>query len=901
MAKFLDRLSSDPPVLPTVLVTSGLSFLGASLCQALLNRHCFVYCLDTQNGVKKERLGQLNKDRNFQFLPADPKSPLKNISNLDFDYIFQLSSGERLSWGTAGLLKLAHKQKAKLLLLSSFFSQPSRKLNEALAAKYFSDLDLNIRTVRLAETYGPGMEFDDQTEVGSYFNNLKKRKIFEISGDGSQPFTPLFINDAVNGLLKAMFGQETKGKIFWLSGNTGITTLEFCQELKKLSGRTLGLEFTTSKKKISQPPLKALLESQKQLNWQPQMSLKKGLKLTLIWFRKEQLFPKTKKIKAKKNKFLIIFLILFFFFCLVLGILLPLFYYYTRSVREVNKLREALVSYDFSSLDNQSFESRQMLDKGKNYLLTLSPGIKFLHLEKVSNEFNNFFDFGISLVKLANLTKLTANQTTLLLEMIIKGNDGDFYYQTEQLTFYLREFWEELNVLQLEIQQETPDQNQEQLATAKKQVTLLADFVKILPQLIAFETKKTYFVLLQNNLELRPTGGFISSWGLLSFEKGRLLDLQLYSSSRTDQQLKGQIEPPQILKKYLGVNSWRLCDSNWDPHFPVSANRAEWFLDNELGRTADGTLAFNLFFLKDILSVIQPLKLEGNSESITQTNFLEKIVQQEEIALGNKELAQQVTESIFIKLKDLTPGDWLKLLSLIVESLDKKDLQVLLHEQRAYDFFNQRGWDGGLRQLSEKDTYLADYLLINEANLGLNKINYFIKKEMKQEITILADGKIQEKVTLNYLNTNDLINSPLGLYKNYLRFYLPLNTKILSVKTGEKENALYSVDASQINPFVEYGKQGTGFMVEIPALQNKIVEIIYQLGSGFNLSNQTLGYAYFFQKQPGTGEDPLEIIVNYPEGWKLIKNVPKLEIKGNQASFKTTTLKDRLLLITFGH
>jgi len=100
---------------------------------------------------------------------------------------------------------------------------------------------------------------------------------------------------------------------------------------------------------------------------------------------------------------------------------------------------------------------------------------------------------------------------------------------------------------------------------------------------------------------------FIGSFAILSFKKGALSNLEVYDVYTADGQLKGYVEPPWQLKTYLDQPTWYLRDSNWDPDFSVSAQRAEWFLDKSLGIRVDGVVGIDLSLVKNLVGVLGSL------------------------------------------------------------------------------------------------------------------------------------------------------------------------------------------------------------------------------------------------------------------------------------------------------
>lgn len=105
---------------------------------------------------------------------------------------------------------------------------------------------------------------------------------------------------------------------------------------------------------------------------------------------------------------------------------------------------------------------------------------------------------------------------------------------------------------------------------------------------ILSQERQTILVLLQNNMELRPTGGFIGSYALLNFFQGKLVDFEVYDVYEADGQLRGHAEPPADLKQYLGEDGWYLRDANWSPLFPKPRFRRLGFLEKEMGKKWTG-------------------------------------------------------------------------------------------------------------------------------------------------------------------------------------------------------------------------------------------------------------------------------------------------------------------------
>ena len=139
------------------------------------------------------------------------------------------------------------------------------------------------------------------------------------------------------------------------------------------------------------------------------------------------------------------------------------------------------------------------------------------------------------------------------------------------------------------------------LEDARATFTYIDEFLTLYPNLAGYKEAKTYLVLLQNSNELRPTGGFIGSVGVIKFEDGILSDFRIDDVYTLDGQLKGHVDPPLPIRDLLGQEHWYLRDSNWSPDFKESAIRAAWFYQKEGGESVDGVIAINSPLIVGIL------------------------------------------------------------------------------------------------------------------------------------------------------------------------------------------------------------------------------------------------------------------------------------------------------------
>jgi len=387
----------------------------------------------------------------------------------------------------------------------------------------------------------------------------------------------------------------------------------------------------------------------------------------------------------------------------------------------------------------------------------------------------------------------------------------------------------------------------------------LSRLVKSLPMLLGEEEPKKYLVLLQNNMELRPTGGYIGSFALVTLDGGRMGKIDLWDVFDADGQLKGHIEPPVPIKAYLGEANWFLRDSNWDPDFKVSAQRAEWFLDKEIDEKVDGVIATDLEFIKSLIAITGPLEISDYDVTVNAKNLYE-ITQNEvekDFFPGSKKkagfltaLSKKLIEEI--KASSLKEGAaWSKSLN---KALKERHLQIYFNESTAQGAIEKLGWDGGEEEgFYCGDNCYSDFFGTVEANLGVNKANQYISREMAASINIL-NGNVFKVLNLSIKNSAPEGIGLKGEYKLYLRLLVPKESVIESItltKEGITTNLI--ADTSNISRHKE-----TGVLIIIGPGELGVINFSWRtpIKIGFDKKGE---YRMLVRKQAGTLAFPLEL------------------------------------------
>jgi len=382
-----------------------------------------------------------------------------------------------------------------------------------------------------------------------------------------------------------------------------------------------------------------------------------------------------------------------------------------------------------------------------------------------------------------------------------------------------------------------------------------------IPSILGEDGIKTYLILFQNNMELRPTGGFIGSYGLATFDSGRLSDLTINDVYSADGQLNGHVEPPAPIKDYLGEANWWLRDSNWDPDFPTSAQRAEWFLNKEVGKNVDGEAAIDLSPIKDILSETGPVYLSDFDLTITGDNLYEKVEAevQNNTFPGTHQKASFLTalsRSLLGSFGKLSSSQKLLVLKTFYNSFDTRHLQVFLHDNSSQNAINSLGWDGSVTLPICGSGCYADTVGLVEANLGVNKANYFIQRNVSLNVNVNS-YQIDRTLIFNLKNTANPALGPAGKYKAYVRLLVPQDANILSVtKSSGQSGVTVSPDITEVK-----NRKEVGTLVEILAGQSENLTFSWKS----NITTAPIsGYLLYVRKQAGLDSLPVSLSVTTP-------------------------------------
>jgi UDP-glucuronate decarboxylase len=302
-----------------VLVTGGAGFIGSHLCGRLLREGHEVLCLDNFFTGRKDTISPLLDDRRFELIRHDVTQPIL----LEIDRIFNLACPaspihyqynpvktiKTSVLGTIHMLGLAKRVKARILQASTseVYGDPlthpqteeywgnvnpiglrscydeGKRVAETLMMDYHRQNAVDIRIVRIFNTYGPHMALNDGRVVSNFIVQALRGEDITVYGDGQQTRSFCYVDDLVEGMLRFMNCEGITGPMNL--GNPAETSiLEFATRIIALTGSASKIVFKPLPSDDPRQRQPDISRAKTTLGWEPQTDIETGLKKTIEYF-----------------------------------------------------------------------------------------------------------------------------------------------------------------------------------------------------------------------------------------------------------------------------------------------------------------------------------------------------------------------------------------------------------------------------------------------------------------------------------------------------------------------------------------------------------------------------------------------------------------------------------------
>lgn len=305
----------------TILITGGAGFIGSNLCEKLLNNGHKIICLDNLLTGNIKNIEHLLNNRNFKFINHDIIKPLEINEDIDEIYNFACPASPpkyqkdpintlKVNFlGVLNLLELAKCKNAKFLQSSTseVYGEPEispqpesyrgnvntvgirscydegKRVAETLVMEYYNQYKVDVRIVRIFNTYGPKMDKNDGRIVSNFINQSLNMEDITVYGNGMQTRCFCYIDDQIDGLIKLMnsdyvypinIGSSYEINVIELAN----IILNLTKSNSKIIYKDLPLDDPTNRKPD-------ITKAKNILQWEPIYNLEKGLMKTIKYFR----------------------------------------------------------------------------------------------------------------------------------------------------------------------------------------------------------------------------------------------------------------------------------------------------------------------------------------------------------------------------------------------------------------------------------------------------------------------------------------------------------------------------------------------------------------------------------------------------------------------------------------
>ncbi|GAB4153803.1 MAG: SDR family oxidoreductase [Planctomycetaceae bacterium] len=303
-----------------ILVTGGAGFLGSHLCDRLIERGDEVICLDNFFTGRKENVAHLASHPRFELIRHDIVHPvflevdqIYNLACPASPQAYQYNPIKTIKTSTVGMvnvLGLAKRCRARVLHASTseVYGDPEihpqteeywghvnpigprscydegKRVAESLCMNYHLEHGMEVRLIRIFNTYGPRMDPNDGRVISNFITQALRGEPLTIYGDGSQTRSFCYVDDLLEGMIRLMNHDDDIGPVN-VGNPTENSMLELAEQVLEATGSSSQLSYVELPADDPKRRCPDISKAKQHLDWTPQVSLKEGLQHTVAYYR----------------------------------------------------------------------------------------------------------------------------------------------------------------------------------------------------------------------------------------------------------------------------------------------------------------------------------------------------------------------------------------------------------------------------------------------------------------------------------------------------------------------------------------------------------------------------------------------------------------------------------------
>ncbi|MBN1679622.1 MAG: DUF4012 domain-containing protein [Anaerolineae bacterium] len=436
---------------------------------------------------------------------------------------------------------------------------------------------------------------------------------------------------------------------------------------------------------------------------------------------------------------------------------------------------------------------------------------------------------------------------------------------------------------------------------------MLLNSPDLLTSALGLSQTQTYLILSQNSDELRPSGGYVSTYGWMTVRNGRIVD---YDYSPTT--ITSPNPPPESMAADVAVPEWWIqydqplyaaWDGSWYADFPSTAQMAAWYYDagGNPQSPVDGVFSIDTVGFEYIMEGLGGVTVPEYNETITSDTFRQAVYRiraEGEGELPHKQFIAALYRQILEDWQSLDQDRSTNLRGAVLKALQEKHIMVYFTDAELNRAFEILGWLG-----QQKPGLDQDYLMVADANLG-NKSNRSVLRQLTYDVEIMPDGSLHSRTSVAFdysarVAEQDPAVHPAHYndinYNNRIQVFTPAG----SILTGSKN---LRSDPETVNNATH-------------TIFTALTHVNYNESERFQFSYNSpvlvepfgpyRRYKLMIQKQPGTLNEPINVQVTLPVGTSIVSVNPepatRYQLEQPILEFRLDLLTDQEIEIIFSN
>lgn len=458
---------------------------------------------------------------------------------------------------------------------------------------------------------------------------------------------------------------------------------------------------------------------------------------------------------------------------------------------------------------------------------------------------------------------------------------------------------------------------------ARRVIDQTAAGVNAFSSLFGFDGPRTYLLVLQNQNEIRATGGFIGATIELRFANGVLGELRWEDSTRVDiPPLANNPAAPEPLYWYLWMGRFLFRDTNWNPHFPSSARTLSDIYTTNRGVHLDGVIAVTKLLALDMIDVLGGVRvprLDFTLSSAVASRYIEGELpygcEPRHVSTRSKRcFDEDLVPALLDALKsEIGDDNRLGIIELFRQHLSRKNVLLFMEGGATQAFVLDSGWGGAVPQPPQ------DFLMVVDSSLP-GHTAAAITRSWNYRVSLVPNGTSSAHLTVRYVNTNEVRNPECrqaeegggGCYWNYVRVFLPpaaehVQAPIVPLHEGAEKliwghreltsERVITHAGSGLRGLVEVGGYlvvEPGSVLTLPIAYDLDASVVRRVGPG------RYEYRLLLSKQPGMDRDRVRVRVQLPAGASVTTASPvSASVGGTTVTWDLALRSDTELVVVF--